>query len=94
MFVDLFFRWREAKANALNMLIAQYDYEKDMEVKQKEAKAEGRAEGKAEGKTEGETYMAKLVSFLCRKKRYSDLEKIEDPKNREKLFAEMEAEEK
>ena len=72
------------------MLIAQYDYEKDMEVKQKEAKAEGRAEGK----TEGETYMAKLVSFLCRKKRYSDLEKIEDPKNREKLFAEMEAEEK
>lgn len=47
------------------MLIAQYDYEKDIEVKQKEAREEG--------KTESERYMAKLVSFLCRKKRYSDL---------------------
>ena len=72
----------ERGSEVTNMLIAQYDYEKDIEVKQKEAKAEG------------ETYMAKLVSFLCRKKRYGDLEKIEDPKKREKLFAEMEAEEK
>lgn len=68
------------------MLIAQYDYEKDIEVKKKEAREEG--------KNEGEKYMAKLVAFLCRKKRYSDLERIEDPKNREKLLAEMEAEEK
>lgn len=80
----------ERGSEVTNMLIAQYDYEKDIEVKQKEA----REEGKAEGKTEGERYMAKLVSFLCRKKRYEDLERIEDPKSREKLLAEMEAEEK
>ncbi len=76
----------ERGSEVTNMLIAQYDYEKDIEVKKKEAREEG--------KNEGEKYMAKLVAFLCRKKRYSDLERIEDPKNREKLLAEMEAEEK
>ncbi len=55
----------ERGSEVTNMLIAQYDYEKDIEVKQKEAREEG--------KTESERYMAKLVSFLCRKKRYSDL---------------------
>lgn len=76
----------ERGSEVTNMLIAQYDYEKDIEVKKKEAREEG--------KNEGEKYMAKLVAFLCRKKRYSDLESIEDPKSREKLLAEMEAEEK
>ena len=76
----------ERGSEVTNMLIAQYDYEKDIEVKKKEAREEG--------KNEGEKYMAKLVAFLCRKKRYSDLERIEDPKSREKLLAEMEAEEK
>lgn len=76
----------ERGSEVTNMLIAQYDYEKDIEVKQKEAREEG--------KNEGERYMAKLVSFLCRKKRYEDLERIEDPESREKLLAEMEAEEK
>lgn len=76
----------ERGSEVTNMLIAQYDYEKDIEVKKKEAREEG--------KNEGEKYMAKLVAFLCRKKRYSDLESIEDPKSREKLLAEMEEEEK
>ena len=76
----------ERGSEVTNMLIAQYDYEKDIEVKKKEAREER--------KNEGEKYMAKLVAFLCRKKRYSDLESIEDPKSREKLLAEMEAEEK
>ncbi len=36
-----------------NMLIAEYSYEEDMQVKQDEAKAEGRAEGRAEGLEKG-----------------------------------------
>ena len=35
------------------MLIAEYSYEKDMEVKQREAWQEGKQEGRQEGKQEG-----------------------------------------
>ncbi len=39
------------------MLIAEYSYEKDIEVKQREAWQEGRQKGKQEGKQEAEERM-------------------------------------
>ena len=41
-------------SEVVNMLIAEYDYEMDIRVKQEEAREEGRQEGELKGRQEGE----------------------------------------
>lgn len=47
-----------------NMLTAEYSYEKDIQVKQWEAKEEGWAEGRAEGRTEERILLGKIFRFV------------------------------
>ena len=44
---------RRKGSEVRNMLIAEYSYEKDIQIKQQEARAEGKREGIREGKREG-----------------------------------------
>ena len=78
-------------SEVVNLLIAEYDYNTDIEVQREEAfgqgeakgraegiaegKAEGIAEGKAKGKAEERNLLNSLTKLLIRDNRYDDLKK-------------------
>ncbi len=65
---------RRKGSEVRNMLIAEYSYEKDIQVKQEEAKQEGREEGRKEGRKEGREEGMILTAKIFRAiKQNSDL---------------------
>jgi len=80
------------------MLLAEYNYEDDINEQREESRAEGyaegrtegRAEGYAEGFAEGEGKLADLITRLFTTGRSSEVEKAaSDKAYREKLFREF-----
>ena len=64
-----------------NMLVAEYSYEEDIQVKQEEARREGIEQGIEQGIERGEDRVSKLIRILIAKGQYDELEKISE--NRE-----------
>lgn len=81
------------RSEVVNLLIAEYDYNTDIEVQREEAfgqgEAKGRADGKAEGKAEGMNLLNSLMKLLIRDNRYDDLKRaVEDPDYQKELIKE------
>lgn len=71
------------------MLIAEYDYNTDIEVQREEAFGQGEAKGRAEGKAEGMNLLNSLMKLLIRDNRYDDLKRaVEDPDYQKELIKE------
>lgn len=76
-----------------NMLIAEYSYEEDMQVKQEEARQEGRQEGRREGRQEGMLLSAKIFQAVKKQAGAADEEiaqnvgcTVEEVQNTRKMF--------
>ena len=79
---------------AVNMLLAEYNYEDDINEQREESRAEGhaegRAEGRAEGQAEGESKLATLITRLFSLGRGAEVERVaSDETYRKQLFKEL-----
>ena len=71
------------------MLIAEYDYDLDIEVQREEAYESGLEDGKEIGEVKGRDRVNKLNVRLIADKRFEDLEKsVNDMEYQEKLLKE------
>ena len=84
-------------SEVVNMLIAEYDYDMDIEVQREEAyfegreegRQEGREEGRQEGREEGIEKLNNLNACLIRDNRLEDLKKsLEDKEYQKQLLEE------
>ena len=77
------------RSEVVNLLIAEYDYNTDIEVQREEAFGQGEAKGRAEGKAEGMNLLNSLMKLLIRGNRYDDLKRaVEDPYYQKELIKE------
>ena len=77
------------RSEVVNLLIAEYDYNTDIEVQREEAFGQGEAKGRAEGKAEGMNLLNSLMKLLIRDNRYDDLKRaVEDPDYQKELIKE------
>ena len=80
---------RRKGSEVVNMLIAEYDYDLDIEVQREEAYESGLEDGKEIGEVKGRDRVNKLNVRLIADKRFEDLEKsVNDMEYQEKLLKE------
>lgn len=80
---------RRKGSEVLNMLVAEYDYEMDLEVQKEEAFESGKEEGQAIGKEKGMDMLGKLVQCLLEDGRTNELKlATEDKEFQKKLMEE------